>query len=198
MAPTLHILDVKAGVTEQDSLDPISQGDHGFYHLNIAAPRAVVDSTLSPPDFRKLTKVGEKAYLAAIQCKLMYAKSYILKEQEFDLNPDRPGLHKELTILTLAEPPIIIVIAAIERIRLLMAATTMIKDMVEVRTKEDEELMTACAKYWDLWTEVRVYFTWQTPGKNVKEQEWRIDKIMDEVFQNVYGWDENERVGFDL
>ena len=163
--------------------DAANKTDHGFNHLNISPATLQPPDKVLPPRFKFATTTDEAHYLNVMRDKLAMARNYILKEQELNLDPDRPGAHKQPVIAELEEPPIRIIIAALQRIRMLMQVTKGFKERWERIQVIDKEMENAMHDYWAHWTDVRSYLTWQTPGRDVREQERRADAVMEAVFE---------------
>lgn len=164
-----------------------NQEHHDFDHLNIPTPTPslAVSDLLEPPNFLFPAPETEVQYLAWMRMKLHLAKDYILKEDELGLDPDRPGMHKEVIAVLLGQPPIKIDLNAQQCVRLLLDGAKQLRVLAEEKGEEDPEVKKAAGDYWELWTSLRASLAWQVPGKSEMEKVERADRIMSEVLEKI-------------
>ncbi|KAF1846410.1 uncharacterized protein K460DRAFT_281662 [Cucurbitaria berberidis CBS 394.84] len=163
-----------------------NRGTHNdFDYLNIPTPAPVEVSLPKPRTFNFPNAQTEAKYIACMRGKLLEAKNYILKEQELGLDPDRPGMHKELTAILLAQPPIKIDMNAQQLVRLLLLGAVQLKELARERTAEDPQVLEAMADYWLFWTQLRAILVWQMPGRDEGQRVERADAMMSEVLEKI-------------
>jgi hypothetical protein len=162
--------------------------DTGFQHLNLPAakPHDFKDIPAPPPAFQTFTAEQNAAYLHAVHAKLSLANSYISKEKELGLDPDRPGMHKELTSTLLGQGTIRIDMNAQQYIRLLIDSGDELQrlgeNMSEEHRKEAEKMMAGqMGDYWQLYLSLLASLEWQMLGKNEGEKRMRADAIVEGV-----------------
>ena len=127
----------------------------------------------------------EEQYLRLMFNKIFYAKCYILKEQELNLDPDRPGLDHEPTVVALIEGPIKIDLCDQQLVRLLLDQTKTLKSLQDQGVELDSDSEDSLKEYWFLWSEFRESLSRQMPGKNGKEKRFRAEKMMDGIFDKL-------------
>ena len=127
----------------------------------------------------------EKQYLQLMSNKVFYTKCYILREQELKLDPDRPGLANEPTVIALREGPITIDLSDQQLVRLLLVYTKKLKSLQELGIEVDSDTEVSLKEYWLYWSELRASLSRQMPGKSAKEKNSRAEQMMDGIFDKL-------------